>query len=103
LDDIALALDQPARPLFIGRKPCLPSCRLFAGWAEGDNVLQVLQSAAPLEGAVDNVRMQWPDGEGRMQGDRVFDLCDERNWSSGVHGGWRSVREGAFHSQKART
>lgn len=24
LDDLAKALDEPARPLFIGRKPCLP-------------------------------------------------------------------------------
>ena len=28
LGDIASAVDQPARPLFIGRKPCLPTGRL---------------------------------------------------------------------------
>jgi CRISPR system Cascade subunit CasD len=97
LDDLARALDYPARPLFIGRKSCLPSRRLFGGWQEGDSVLQVLQTAPVLEGVVDGVRMQWPDGEGRMKGDRVIDLCDERNWRSGVHGGWRPIREGIFH------
>jgi CRISPR system Cascade subunit CasD len=44
LDDLASALDRPARPLFIGRKPCLPSRRLFAGWQDGDDILNVLQS-----------------------------------------------------------
>ena len=29
LDGLAAALDEPARPLFIGRKPCLPSARLL--------------------------------------------------------------------------
>lgn len=100
LDDLAHALDYPARPLFIGRKSCLPSKRLFGGWQEGDSVLQVLQTAPVLEGIVDGLRMQWPDGEGRMKGDRVIDLCDERNWRSGVHGGWRPVREAIFYPQR---
>jgi CRISPR system Cascade subunit CasD len=102
LDDLALALDQPARPLFIGRKPCLPSRRLFAGWQEGKNILQVLQSAACLDSSSGCLRMQWPDGEGELQGDRVLDLCDERNWTSGVHGGWRPVREGTFKLGEVR-
>jgi len=96
LDDLAHALDHPARPLFIGRKPCLPSCRLFAGWQEGENILQALQGAARHTATGEPVRAQWPDGEGALPGDRLLDLCDERNWHSGVHGGWRSVREGIF-------
>ena len=36
----------------------------------------------------------WPAGEGDMPGARQIDLCDERNWTSGVHGGWRPVCEG---------
>jgi CRISPR system Cascade subunit CasD len=99
LSDLAHALDHPARPLFIGRKSCLPNRRIFAGWQEADNVLHALQSAHFSD--VNNmqpVRMQWPEGEGRLSenGDRLIDLCDERNWISGVHGGWRPVREGSF-------
>jgi CRISPR system Cascade subunit CasD len=45
LDDLAQALDHPARPLFIGRKSCLPSRRVFAGWHEAENVLAALQTA----------------------------------------------------------
>lgn len=94
LDALAAALDRPARPLFIGRKPCLPTGRLFAGWHEGENLLAVLCGAPWPAGLMDGVRAQWPEGEGLYPGDRRLDLCDERNWTSGVHGGWRPVREG---------
>jgi CRISPR system Cascade subunit CasD len=93
LEEIAAALDRPYRPLFIGRKPCVPTTRLVAGWVDADTVLQALQLPPLPEGSV-ALRAQWPDGEGQLAGDRVLDLCDERNWTSGVHGGWRPVREG---------
>lgn len=93
LDDIAAALDRPKRPLFIGRKPCLPTGRLMAGWVTADTVLEALQQL-PLPHGTQAVRAQWPDGEGLLTGDRVLDLCDERQWRSGLHGGWRPVREG---------
>ena len=93
LDAIAQALDRPQRPLFIGRKPCLPVGRLVAGWVEADSILHALQLAPRAKGA-HGLRAQWPDGEGKLSGDRIVDVCDERNWTSGVHGGWRPVREG---------
>ena len=101
LDEVAQALDRPQRPLFIGRKPCLPVGRLVAGWVEADSVLQALQ-LAPLASAARGVRGQWPDGEGQLPGDRLLDVCDERNWTSGVHGGWRPVREGLIQNAGSR-
>ncbi len=97
LDDVAHALDRPQRPLFIGRKPCLPVGRLVAGWVEADSVLQALQ-LAPFANGTSGLRAQWPDGEGHLPGDRCLDLCDERNWTSGLHGGWRPVREGLIRN-----
>jgi len=97
LDDVAYALDRPQRPLFIGRKPCLPVGRLVAGWVEADSVLQALQ-LTPFANAGLSLRAQWPDGEGQLPGDRSLDLCDERNWTSGLHGGWRPVREGLIRN-----
>lgn len=93
LDHVAQALDRPQRPLFIGRKPCLPVGRLVAGWIDAGSILHALQLAPLASGAL-GLRAQWPDGEGQLPGDRVVDVCDERNWTSGVHGGWRPVREG---------
>lgn len=96
LDELAAALDRPARPLFVGRMNCLPTGRLMAGWVEAEDILSALQLAKPA--VSHNVRAQWPDGEGRLpdQQDRKLDVCDERNWTSGVHGGWRPVREGVL-------
>ncbi|PLX74610.1 MAG: type I-E CRISPR-associated protein Cas5/CasD [Azoarcus sp.] len=95
LDDLAHALDRPARPLFIGRKSCLPSKRILAGWVIAENVLGALQTAGQPESTTRS-RLQWPEGEGSLNGDRLIELCDERNWTSGVHGGWRPVREGSL-------
>lgn len=92
LDDLASALDRPMRPLFVGRKPCLPTCRLFAGWCDAYDLLSAL-AAQPAEANV-SLPAQWPEGEGVLPGMHASELCDERNWLSGVHGGWRPVLEG---------
>lgn len=84
LDTLAAALDRPARPLFIGRKPCLPSAPLLAGWIEAGDVRAAL-IALNLPG-----RALWPLS-GEAPGD---DLADLRNWVTGLHGGSRRVREG---------
>nr|WP_050454789.1 type I-E CRISPR-associated protein Cas5/CasD [Candidatus Burkholderia verschuerenii] len=94
LDAIARALDRPMRPLFIGRKPCLPMTRLVAGIVEADDILDALRRRAPAPAAsCEESRYQWPNGEGAFDRARAVDICDERNWKSGVHGGWRSVFE----------
>jgi CRISPR system Cascade subunit CasD len=85
LDDLAVALDRPARPLFIGRKPCLPAARLNAGWTDGATARAALRTLN-LKG-----RALWPEAEGAPEGARVVDLSDLRNWRSGLHGGSRRV------------
>ncbi|HEY9106185.1 MAG TPA: type I-E CRISPR-associated protein Cas5/CasD, partial [Roseateles sp.] len=49
LDHLALALQRPARPLFIGRKACLPATPVFAGWIDAGDPL-----SAVLADRVDN-------------------------------------------------
>ena len=101
LDGLAAALDEPARPLFIGRKPCLPSVRLYGGFVDAPDALAALL-AVPLPDDADGrrtVRMQWPAREGGAVPDgvsvsREMMLTDERNWVSGLHGGGRRVVEG---------
>ena len=68
LESLATALDEPARPLFIGRKPCLPSAPLFAGWEEGDTALAALLAYPLSESQGDTrgpqtVRAMWPRAE----------------------------------------
>lgn len=87
LDMLAEALDRPARPLFIGRKPCLPTGRLFQGWLDAPTARAAIESLGVAGRAL------WPatDGEGD---DATLDLADLRNWHSGLHGGSRRVIEG---------
>ena len=98
LEDLASALQEPTRPLFIGRKPCLPSESLFGGFVEDDSALAAILSVPLADDAVDTapVRLLWPDGEGAdgAKPNRTYMLTDQRNWISGLHGGGRSVCEG---------
>jgi CRISPR system Cascade subunit CasD len=96
LDAIARALDEPARPLFIGRKPCLPSSRVIAGRIQANTVLDAVVQAPPLDPGAENgrVRIFWPREEGTLSPERAFAITDRRNWRSGVHGGGRIVVEG---------
>ncbi len=97
LDDLASALESPARPLFIGRKPCLPSDQLFAGFKEADTALAALVET-PVESSevAHDVRLLWPQGDGMagVEANRTHMLTDQRNWTSGLHGGGRTVCEG---------
>ena len=98
LDDLSDALQEPARPLFIGRKPCLPTTSLFRGFSEGDTALAALLTTTLDEpgGEQDSVKLLWPNGEGvdGITANRTYMLTDHRNWGSGLHGGGRQVCEG---------
>ena len=89
LDEAAAALDRPARPLFLGRKPCLPAQSLNAGEVRGATVHDAL-GALDRDGPRPAV---WPLGEG-PNGARAMDVADRRVWSSGLHGGTRAIVEG---------
>lgn len=88
LQDVSAALDRPFRPLFIGRKSCLPAHRLVVGWVEGTDAHAAL-CALNLKG-----RALWPDDAIPPNGALRQALPDLRNWASGLHGGSRIVHEG---------
>ena len=98
LDQVARAFDLPARPLYIGRKPCLPSKPLLADessrWVTADTAYDALK-AVPGNGRP--LRALWPTEQGPEAGDdvdRIIDLADIRNWRGGFHSGSRRVVEG---------
>ncbi|WP_122520094.1 type I-E CRISPR-associated protein Cas5/CasD [Pannonibacter phragmitetus] len=99
LDHLAEALDRPKRPLFIGRKTCLPTGRVVGGFITAKNAYEALEKS-PLP---EETRALWPLGEGPAEGqcvDRVIDLPDLRNWRTGLHGGARKVVEGRIAPQR---
>ena len=97
LDALATALDQPARPLFIGRKSCLPSARIFGGWVtDAADARAALEAIAPPSAS--RRLAFWPEGEGTAGAFRITTVTDERNWVSGLHGGGRRICEGSISS-----
>ena len=99
LDDLEAALQKPKRPLFIGRKPCLPTTSLFRNFREGDTALAALMATTIDEpdSGQDTIKLLWPKGEGvdSIIPNHTYMLTDQRNWGSGLHGGGRQVCEGA--------
>ena len=92
IDALAAALDRPARPLFIGRKACLPAAPINGGFIEAGSAREALE-AVPGDDT-HSMRAIWPAGGNDDGADRVYMLTDERNWRSGLHGGGRRVTEG---------
>ena len=90
VDDLAAALDAPARPLFIGRKPCLPASPILAGVVETEGLLQALVTVPRDEGSA-GARVLLPRTEAVEARDERRWITDARDWQSGVHGGGREV------------
>lgn len=116
---VAGALERPARPLFIGRKSCLPALPPLAGVVEAVDPLAALIAGIALPPVVErrrdmaesggdrDVRLltEWPatvpipdslaavkpvgGPAGGYDEDRVF---DHRDWANQLHGGTRRVR-----------
>jgi CRISPR system Cascade subunit CasD len=97
LDAIAAALNYPARPLFLGRKPCIPSMPILSGELRAASAYEALERVSSAENATRKLRALWPVNEGPTEGDRVHRIValpDLRNWKTGLHGGSRMVVEG---------
>ncbi len=100
LVDVARALDEPVRPLFLGRKCCLPSGLLVGRTVQAASLVEALAGTAGDGDSVAGHELdaQWPEGETAkaVAGSRVVVLTDERDWSNQVHVGERLVRQGTI-------
>ena len=95
---LAEALVRPARPLFIGRKTCLPAAPIFHGWTDAGDIRSALIAVAQFD---EPMRAFWPASEGEAGADHITDITDQRNWLSGLHGGARRVCEGRLTAPDA--
>ncbi len=105
LDSIVEALRRPARPLFIGRKCCLPAAPLLLDVVEGSSLVSALASI-PKSRRADPGALPafWSDGDDATAasgGSRVVSTTDERDWRNRVHVGRRLMREGHVHPPEA--
>lgn len=112
--DLAEAMERPARPLFIGRKTCLPAAPLLLGRTEAADVLDALRRAPLAERPPRrNARAGWRgEAEGAAQGNTAREACwparlgegprksraiaiyDRRDWRNQIHTGRRTRVEG---------
>ncbi len=99
LDDVVHALRYPARPLFLGRKTCLPSRPLLdpqSPIVEGDDLLSILIKIPIWErgDSRDDFEACWPaelESSQRAHIRRVYDL---RDWHNQLPTGSRLRAEG---------
>jgi CRISPR system Cascade subunit CasD len=94
---LATALDYPARPLFIGRKTCLPTAPLLLGCRDAANAMMALREAAgalsrtvppaPMRIEMDERLAEGVDAEAETER-----LIDRRDWRNQMHTGARAVR-----------
>lgn len=99
LDLVYEAFLRPARPLFFGRKCCLPSAPVALGVRSAAGLLVALQAepAHPRAGSEPAVMDAcWPPGEADMEVEtRQRHLrTDDRDWSNQVHVGLRAMVDG---------
>lgn len=101
LSNVATALRRPERPLFLGRKSCLPAAPILAGRADVPTLLAALQRHAPSPRADRTdytMEAWWPSEDGASGAEsRVHDI---RDWANQVHVGSRLIRQGEIHLER---
>ena len=89
LEELAAALQRPARPLFLGRKPCLPAGPIYLGTRHANGVRTALSdeqlaNVSPRR-RPDRMQAIWPLDEG--DGSEAQERFDLRDWSRNLHSG----------------
>jgi CRISPR system Cascade subunit CasD len=101
--DLADALLFPARPLFIGRKSCIPAEPLLLESTSGESLLEALQRARPPRMRPrrgNSAAAWWPAGveDSRAEHAAVeMVVTDERDWKNQIHGGQRLICRGELN------
>lgn len=99
LDALAEALKAPARPLFIGRKACLPSCRILEGAVDATDALAALAQAAFAADSEPTAAVFFNDLRMQSAAIRQHRASDERRFELDVHAGRVTVFEGRVERQ----
>lgn len=98
LETLEEALRHPARPLFLGRKCCVPSLPILleqehrTGIVSAEN-LRAAVIAAPRLPREESPLLWWPRGDNETPGWELF-ITDERDWANQMHTGTNVMVEG---------
>lgn len=99
VDALEAALRRPARPLYLGRKCCIPASPLLLGRVRAPSLVQAVREAPPpkvprQDGSA--MRLWWPEGDeptSEATSHRVT-ITDARDWFNQVHVGTHVMYEG---------
>jgi CRISPR system Cascade subunit CasD len=109
LGTLAAAIASPERPLFLGRKCCLPARPLVLRTVRAEGVLAALEvepratRATRATPAPERLRAWWPADEGARRDARAIAVTDDRDWVNQVHVGRRFLWEGTIGPVPAAT
>ncbi len=97
LDAVANALRSPERPLFLGRKNCLPAAPLLLGRTHAARLRDALVDAplpvlTRLRDDWNPMKAWWPVDEGTDTG-RTLAITDDMDWTNQIHVGRRFMQE----------
>ncbi len=106
-DQAAEAIREPARPLFLGRKCCLPAAPLVVDVIDTPSLLAALavhpRHPRADEGPLPATWWEGDNAEASAGESRVVAVTDERDWRNRVHVGRRLMREGRVDPPRAQT
>lgn len=107
LEKIQQALLKPERPLFIGRKTCLPAAPLFVMQMQADSLINALENV-PLHPRGDNKKTHtawWPvdDKEHQTNPEIEQPITDRRDWGNQIHVGERWIARGEIQIKTEST
>lgn len=90
LDDVAEALQHPRRPLFLGRKTCLPASPIFIGAVQAASLRDALRRASLTKRSHGGPTYTawWQSGS---DDDRAMPFTDRRDWANQIHVGSRWI------------
>lgn len=99
LAEMAEALRTTARPLFIGRRCCLPTRKVFHGLTQAESLVAALRADRIAEERSNGrkLHLRWSGEQaGAPAGTSAMALMvsDLRDWKTRLHGGSRPVFEG---------
>jgi len=98
IDDIRDALQYPERPLFIGRKTCLPAVPLLIGRMEAENLVEALQKVSLADNADkrNTYPAWWPvdKNQNHPRANIEKPVTDRRDWANQIHVGERWIAKG---------
>ncbi len=104
MDDLEKTLKNPERPLFIGRKSCLPATSIFLERCSRRNLIEALKKIAPSNQRGeerDKYKVWWPVDENHedLIADIELPVTDQRDWSNQIHAGERWIAKGEIKLQ----